>query len=298
MKVFQLFCGAVALVVVTSGCQRSAGDAKQNANAAAAEIKSRAAVARDRLSDSWITTQIQSKYVGDREIHARDIDVSTHDGVVTLKGHVLNEPLRQLAVVLARNTDGVKQVVDQLGVQIAAPVAKRSAPSSSAGAVATSGTSPAPPATTDSTDTRITSAIQSKYFLDDRLKGRHVDVSTSNGVVTLNGDVADDTERGQALLLARTTDGVRRVEDHLTVAAASAPAPASDDALISRVQSQLSADGQTKAASIQVTATNGVVVLNGTVPNLAAKQRALMLARTTDGVTQVIDEVHVESTKR
>ena len=309
-----LVCGALAIVV--SGCHRPAtqDDLKQNAGAAAAEIKTQSAEARDRFADAWITTKIESKLVGDRDLHARDIDVSTHDGVVTLKGHVLNEPLRQLAVTLAQNTDGVKQVVNQLDVQIAPPVAIRAQKNDATpGSVATSGTADSSAlVTTESADARITATIQSKYFLDDRIKGRHINVTSSGGVVTLNGDVDDDTERAQALLLARTTDGVTRVEDHLTIAAApaaaaasasasapsAAPAPGGDEALSGRVQSQFSSDAQIKGASIEVTAKNGVVLLQGTVPTAAAKQRALALARETDGVAQVVDRILVAKAKR
>ena len=58
--------------------------------------------------------------------------------------------------------------------------------------------------------------------MDDRIKGRRINVTTNSGVVTLNGEIADDTERAEALLLARTTEGVKRVEDNLTIS----PAPA------------------------------------------------------------------------
>ncbi len=299
MNVPQLFYAALVVAMVGSGCHKPAeqADAKENARAAAAEIKTKSADARDRFADAWITTKIQSKLVGDREIRARDIDVSTHDGVVTLKGHVLNEPLRQLAVVLAENTDGVQQVIDQLDVQVAPPIANRARNASTPGAAATSGTAVATaPVTNEPRDARITSAIQSKYFLDDRIKGRHIDVASNGGVVTLNGEVGDETERAQALLLARTTDGVTRVEDHLTVAAAAAPS--GDDALSARVQSQLSLDAQLEAAAIEVTAKNGVVLLQGSVTSPAARQRALTLARGTDGVTQVVDRIRVGKAKK
>ena len=154
------------------------------------------------------------------------------------------------------------------------------------------------PRPTASDDARITTSIQSKYFLDDRIKGRHIDVTTNAGVVTLNGEVADETERAEALLLARTTEGVKRVEDNLTVTAgqptagdldaasptAAAPTAAgrrqqADETLTARVKSQLSSDTQVKNAPIEVTAKNGVVLLEGTVPTSAAKARALTLAR-------------------
>jgi osmotically-inducible protein OsmY len=250
-------------------------------------------------------TKIQSKFVGDREIKATDIKVSAQDGVVTLKGDVLNEPLRQLAVTIAQNTDGVRQVVDQLSVQIVSPVPARAQNAPTSGAVATTGTA-ADNTSGSSTgarsdDARLTSSIQSKYFLDDRLKGRHINVTANGGVVALNGEVGDETERAEALLLARTTDGVARVEDNLTVTAAApaaAAAPDPDEALTERVKSQLASDTKTKSAPIDVSAKSGVVLLEGTVTTSAAKQRAITLARGTDGVTQVVDRIRIGKAKK
>jgi len=307
MRAPQLFCG-VLMLALAAGCHRPASraDVKETASDAAAKIKAESAEARDQLTDVWLSTKIHSKFVGDRDIEARDISVSTKDGVVTLKGRVLNEPMRQLAVAIAKDTDGVRQVVNQLDVEIAGPAAPaRAQNGATPGAVATTGTLASPAAGPN--DAQITSSIQSKYFISERLKGRHVNVASKSGVVTLNGEVADETERGEALLLARTTDGVSRVEDSLTVtapppAASAAPAAASpvaaptadsDDSVGARVKSQLSADARVKGAAIDVTAKNGVVLLQGTVPSAAAKQRALTVARGTDGVTQVVDRLRV-----
>ena len=312
MKVPQLFCGVLALALA-AGCHRpvSREEVKQTASDAAAKIRVEGAQARDQLADVWLSTKIHSKFVGDRDIDAKDISVSTKDGVVTLKGRVLNEPMRQLAVAIAKDTDGVTQVVSQLDVEIAGPTAPaRAANSATSGAVATTGT--ASSTTAGSDDGTITSSIQSKYFIDERIKGRHINVTSNSGVVTLNGEVADEGERAKALLLARTTDGVTRVEDDLTVAAASSAsgaslagaaspataAPDPDESLKARVTSQLSSDTQVKGTAIDVTAKNGVVLLQGTVTSPAAKRRALTVARGTDGVTQVVDRLRVGKASR
>jgi hyperosmotically inducible protein len=146
--------------------------------------------------------------------------------------------------------------------------------------------------------------------MDERIKARHIDVATDGGVVTLNGEVGDETERAEALLLARTTEGVKRVEDSLTVtagqpsAATSTAAPptaaasAGDETLTARIKSQLSSDTQIKGAPLDVSAKNGVVLLQGTVTTKAAKQRALTLARGTDGVTQVVDRIRIGKAKK
>jgi hyperosmotically inducible protein len=328
MKAPQLFCGAVAVTIAVSACQKqpSQAELKQTASETASRIKSESVKAGEKLEDAWLATRIQAKFVGDRDIKARDIKVSADDGVVTLKGRVLNESERQLALTIARDTGGVNQVIDNLDVEVAGPPPAHMVNGGTPGAAATTGTNPSPssssPAVAVSDDARITTSIQSKYFMDDRIKGRHIIVTTNAGVVTLNGEIADDTERAEALLLARTTEGVKRVEDNLTMistappaapSTAATPAPATapppeasgpiagadaDAALADRIKSQLRSDNQMKNAAIEVTAANGVVVLQGTAPTKAAKDRALTVASGTDGVTQVVDRVQVSTTKR
>jgi hyperosmotically inducible periplasmic protein len=332
MKVPQLFCGAFVLVMSVSGCQKqnSQAELKQSASETADRIKTGSVKAGEKLEDLWLATKIQAKFVGDRDIKAREVKVGVRDGVVTLNGRVLNESEHQLALTLAKNTSGVKQVVDNLDVEVAGPPPVRTVNGGTPGAVATTGTtaspSSPPPLVAISDDARIGTSIQSKYFMDDRLKGRHISVTTNAGVVTLNGEIADETERAEALLLARTTEGVKRVEDNLTIATSTAststaPAPAStaatpptatassavakptetavdsDAALADRIKSQLASDNQVKDAPIEVTAKSGVVTLQGTVPTRAAKERALTVARGFDGVTQVVERIQVSPTK-
>jgi osmotically-inducible protein OsmY len=52
----------------------------------------------------------------DDSVKALDIDVDTVGATVTLSGVVATDAQRQRALQLARETDGVKQVVDQLKV--------------------------------------------------------------------------------------------------------------------------------------------------------------------------------------
>jgi osmotically-inducible protein OsmY len=69
------------------------------------------------LSDAWTTTKIQSKYFIDSDVKGHRIDVDTRAGVVTLKGTVETEAQKTEAAQIARETEGVKQVVNQLTVR-------------------------------------------------------------------------------------------------------------------------------------------------------------------------------------
>ena len=320
MKAPQLLCGALALVMSVSACKRQTSQAelKQTASQTAEQIKSESVKAGEKLEDVWLTTKIRAKFVGDRDIKARNVGVSTHDGIVTLTGRVLNESERQLALTLASHTDGVKQVIDNLDVEVAGPPPSHAVIGGTPGAAATTGTAPpaasAPVAASD--DARITMSIQSKYFMDDRIKAHHIVVTTNAGVVTLTGEISDETERAEALLLARTTEGVKRVEDNLTFSQASAPtstaatqatpgaaaagnataaAPDTDTALADRITSQLTSDSQMKNARLEVTAKSGVVTLQGTAPTRAVKEHALTAVSGIDGVSQVVDRIQVST---
>ena len=116
----------------TSGSLRTAPAATGNENrsldvdtAAArergAEIGEKAAVAASRVGDALeegsLTAKIKAKMVLDDLVKARGIDVTTTGTTVTLSGTVHSETERQRAVSLARETEGVTRVIDQLEVR-------------------------------------------------------------------------------------------------------------------------------------------------------------------------------------
>lgn len=75
------------------------------------------ACAKSADADATITTEIQSKLETDRIVtNPSRIQVSTNKKVVTLSGPVDTPAAQQQAVKLARSTDGVKNVVDNLSV--------------------------------------------------------------------------------------------------------------------------------------------------------------------------------------
>lgn len=63
----------------------------------------------------------------------------------------------------------------------------------------------------------MTAKIKSKMALDDLVRARAIDVTTTGTVVTLAGSVGSEAERNRALQLARETAGVTQVVDRLTL---------------------------------------------------------------------------------
>lgn len=61
-------------------------------------------------SDAWITAKVKSTLALSKNVSERDIEVTTHDGVVHLGGTAGSDAERDLAVELAQNVRGVRQV--------------------------------------------------------------------------------------------------------------------------------------------------------------------------------------------
>ena len=213
----RVLIGAVVLVLTAApGCNRA--QTERDAERAADRVKAAAEQAGDRLADGWLTTKIQAQFFADDDIKSRFINVSTRDGVVRLKGFVDSDDARRQVLEITRNTDGVTDIDDrQLLIGRAAqefegsPLPEAQLPVPTTGLDSTA----AGPAPTD--DARVVSTIQSRYFLDPFLKLRHIEVQSTNGVVTVKGQIASESERAQALMLAWSAPRVLRVEDYLTV---------------------------------------------------------------------------------
>lgn len=160
-------------------------------------------------TDAGITTSVKSSLVKDDVVKARQIDVDTRDNVVTLTGEVNTAEEEQKALQIARSTKGVREVVDNISVGPA--VANAPAPSPGMDR------SPGEPLSDKITDAGLTAAVKSKLLADPDTSGLRIDVDTKDKVVTLTGKVKSQAERGEALLIARNTEGVKSVTDQLTV---------------------------------------------------------------------------------
>ena len=254
----------------------------------------------------WITTKIQAQYFVNPEIKPWNIDVTTSGaGVVTLEGKVDSAEDKAEAVRIASGTEGVTRVEDRLKVDRDAgrdTAATRETEPRAARETGAAGDVEPP-------DAWLTAKIQSKYFIDTDVKGRRIDVDTQNGVVTLTGSVGSEAERRQAVALARNTDGVREVKDQLrldalvrereTGARTEEGQPRAtgierpDAWVTTKIQAQYFLDDEVKGHQINVDTSKGVVTLKGFVDTAQQKQEAEQIARETEGVRRVVNQLTV-----
>lgn len=66
-------------------------------------------------------------------------------------------------------------------------------------------------------DTAITTRVKSALLADDQVKNVALAVNTVDGKVTLSGSVKDPAQRERVIQIARNVQGVKDVEDSITV---------------------------------------------------------------------------------
>lgn len=176
-------------------------------------------------------------------------------------------------------------------------------------------------------DSWITLKVHSQFVPEDALENSDIDVDTNNGVVTLTGTVASDAGRTRAVAIAKATDGVKSVTDRLRVAPESTAAAreagreagadakdagrtaagatreatgttgraVSDGWLKSKIAAQMVTEDSLDNSDIDIDVEHGVVSLSGEVRTAAAKDRAAAIAKATDGVKSVTNNLKVNA---
>jgi len=190
-------------------------------------------------------------------------------------------------------------------------------------------------------DSWITLKVHAQFVPEDALKDSDIDVDTKNGVVMLNGTVASDAGKARAMAIAKATDGVKSVMDHLRVVPAAAhdtTAAAheaghdaadktketgrtaankthdaahdtkegaksatgttgkamSDGWIKSKIAAQYVTENSLDNSDIDIDVTKGMVALHGAVRTTAAKNRATAIAKATDGVKGVTNNLKID----
>jgi hyperosmotically inducible protein len=145
--------------------------------------------------DMWITTDTKVRLFADSRTPALDINVDTWNGVVTLFGNVPSKDAKAAAEADARKVSGVKRVVNELQI---VPGAKKEE--------------------VKALDADLKIAV--KHALEQREELKGIDVEVKNGVARLTGTVETEQQRLDAAIAARSTPGVRAVEDDLRISTA------------------------------------------------------------------------------
>jgi len=150
------------------------------------------------FSNATTTATIKSKLLWNSNTEGLDIDVTTNNGVVTLTGTAQSDEAKDLAGMLAKDTDGVHRVDNEIRVNGEATAAAKAQNAADDAGEAIS-------------DAWITSKVKSSYLLSSNLSGLDISVDTKNGVVALSGTVMSSEEKDLAIQTAENIKGVKEV---------------------------------------------------------------------------------------
>ena len=141
-------------------------------------------------------------------------------------------------------------------------------------------------------DTTITAKVKAKLTAESNLDKSDISVTTTNGVVTLEGTASNSNAREMAGVLAKTVEDVKSVDNSLKIpggskVVAKTKRVASDSWITTKVKSELLADSISKGAEVSVETMHGVVVLKGTLANPDAVEHVKGIAAKVKGVKSV-----------
>jgi osmotically-inducible protein OsmY len=209
MKIFRCLVPGLALLIV--GCAEPS-EHQQTASHGSDVISQpqvygssypAAPAQTDRALESQVHQAFRSANLGPA---AERINVSAHNGTVTLTGSVTWDQERQTIDTLVRNTPGVVSVTDRLQVSASAP---QTAPVIES----------QPAQTSAQMDRSLTDRVVQALRADQSVSplAQNVIVATRNGAVTLTGNVPSEQARQSVANLVRNVSGVGSVYDNLEI---------------------------------------------------------------------------------
>lgn len=145
-------------------------------------------------------------------------------------------------------------------------------------------------------DKVILSKVKTALIGDKTTEAHEINVEVNKGIVQLNGFVDTEKEKAQATEVAKAVDGVKEVENNLSIKDGSSTAGSviDDSRVTAKVKSALIDSADTKAHDIKVETKAGVVQLSGFVENEAQKSAATKVAQAIKGVKSVQNNLSVK----
>jgi hyperosmotically inducible protein len=167
-----------------------------------------------QFTDSTTTARVKSRLLWSNGIPGLSVNVSTKNGVTTLKGDVPLGSQKDLAEKLALNTHGVKRVDNQLRVT--------NDPNAKVGSVdfkkVEKNAGQALESVGDTlSDSWITTKVRTSLEFTRSLNINNLDVSTESGVVTLSGNTSSPADSELASEIAKDIKGVKSLINKIKV---------------------------------------------------------------------------------
>ena len=224
-------------------------------------------------TDAQIESSVRKSFNFRHYLKNDDIKVESKDGVVVLTGSVSEEYHKTLAADTAAAQTGVASVDNRLDIKTGGPAA--------------------------GSDAWLTAKVKATLLFHRSVSAVATEVDSKDGVVTLSGRARNQAEKDLTAEYARDVDGVKNVNDELTVAKTPSAArrlerKIDDASVTAEVKATLLFHRSTSALNTQVSTAHGVVTLTGKASSTAEKDLAEKIVGDVKGVKSVKNDVTVQ----
>ena len=220
------------------------------------------AATSETRTDSQIQADVLAELKWEPRVQPNEIGVAVKNGVVMLTGLVDSYSKRWAAEAAAQRVRGVRAVANDIEVRLPGDITK--------------------------TDADLAAAVLQALEWDAFVPLDKLDLTVSNGWVTLKGEVEWQYQKEDAERVVRRLTGITGVTNMITVT----PRVAASD-LKQKIEKALVRSVETDAKNITVEVDGDAVILKGTVKSWTERQEAERAAWSAPGVTSVDNRITI-----
>jgi osmotically-inducible protein OsmY len=213
-------------------------------------------------TDEAIQRDVLEELKWDSRVRPNEVGVSVKDGIVTLTGWVDSYLKRLSAESAAHRVHGVKAVANDVEVRL--------------------------PGSAERTDPDLAAAVLNALRWDAGIPAGKLDVTVSQGWVTLKGEVEYGFQKRDAERAIRHLSGIRGISNLIMVRPYVLPSD-----LKQQIEKELVRNAETDARNITVEVDGSKVILRGTVRSYAEKKAAEDAAWAAPGVGEVENRISI-----
>ena len=217
-------------------------------------------------ADADIQDAVIEELKWDALVRKTDIGVDVRDGVVTLTGMVDSWAARHAAQEAARRVYGVRDVANDIRIEL--------------------------PGSQVRDDAGIARAARRALESDALVPHERIQITVSNGLVTLEGAVGLWAQRDDAERCIRNLTGVSRVNNRIAVEPV---VDVSAQSLQIAIEGALVRHAEHAAKKVHVVVAEGEAVLSGTVRSWAERAAIEGAVRGTPGIRDVKNEIGIQT---
>ncbi|HEX4206478.1 MAG TPA: BON domain-containing protein [Ktedonobacteraceae bacterium] len=207
-------------------------------------------------SDQDIQRDVLDELKWDMRVRPNEVGVAVKDGIVTLTGWVDSYMKKIAAEDAALRVHGVKAVVNDIEVRL--------------------------PGSAERTDLDLAKAVLNALKWDVLVPASKLEVTVSQGWVTLKGEVKVGFQKKEAERAIRYIAGIKGITNLINVRSQVLPSD-----LKQSIERELVRNAETDAEHIQIEVEGSKVILRGTVRSYAEKRAAEEAAWAAPGVSEV-----------